>query len=411
VAVFLLYGKANPAGVKIMGLFNKSRHHQREAAMGSAMLGVLLTIASFPILFLNEGRAVNTARALKEGAASVVSVDASKIDPANNSRFVHISGYATTSETLSDPKFGVTANAIRLVRTTEMYQWKQVEQEVTRGPDGKSTKEKEYAYEEVWSAKHLDSSAFHDSENHANPPNFPFESLTTVAKRVTVGQFQLSSQLVSKITNSEPLLVDLSKVPHPLTENLKAENGAGNSAQAFYWSASPGSESPEIGDVRIRFAMSPATDVSVMAQQDAERLSPFKTHSGRELNMLSLGVVSADDMLEQAETANTMFSWALRILGIVFATVGIGLMLQPLSSMTSWIPLVGRLVEMGTSFVAMVFGPALSLLTISAAWIFYRPLVAVPLMVTSVALMWFLFSKSKRENVATSATPPPVPAG
>ena len=55
--------------------------------LGSSFKGVLvglaLFIAGFPILFLNEGRAVDTAKRLKEGAGAVVDVPADKIDAAN----------------------------------------------------------------------------------------------------------------------------------------------------------------------------------------------------------------------------------------------------------------------------------------------------------------------------------------
>lgn len=392
-----------------MGLFRKSKQHQHESAMGAAMLGVLLTIAAFPILFLNEGRAVKTARALKEGAASVISLDANRVDPANEEKFVHVYGNATTEEILTDPKFGVSANAIRLARTTEMYQWKEIVQEVTRRSDGKSTKEKEYTYEKVWAAKQIDSASFSESENHENPPKLPFESLTIGAKKVTVGEFGLSSRLVSKINKSEPLLVNMSDVPQDVGENLKADNGTDKSSQGFYWSTRPESNEPEIGDVRIRFAITPATDVSIMAQQKGKQLEAFKTHSGRELNMLSMGAVSADEMLTEAETAHTVFSWALRTLGTVFVTIGIALILQPLASMTSWIPLLGQLVGMGTTLVAVIAGLAMSLLTIGTAWLFYRPFVAIPLIAVSVGLLWFLFSKSKHAGEKASA-PPPVPA-
>ena len=143
------------------------------------MLGLLLSIAAFPTLFLNEGRAVKTARALKEGAASVVAVDANRIASENEGKFIHVSGQANTNETLVDDQFGVTVNAIRLARNVEMYQWKQSKEEVTRRrDDGESTTEIEYSYEKTWSSDHFDSNSFDDAVNHANPTVIPFASTT-----------------------------------------------------------------------------------------------------------------------------------------------------------------------------------------------------------------------------------------
>ena len=49
----------------------------------SVLVGLGLFVASFPLLFWNEGRAVQTARSLEEGAGTVISVPAASVDPAN----------------------------------------------------------------------------------------------------------------------------------------------------------------------------------------------------------------------------------------------------------------------------------------------------------------------------------------
>src|SRR5216684_5777850 len=82
----------------------------------SVLFGLLLFFVSFIVLFWNEGRAVHTARSLEEGAAVVVSAAADAVNPSNDGKLVHVSGEATTTETLSDADFGVSAPAIRLER-------------------------------------------------------------------------------------------------------------------------------------------------------------------------------------------------------------------------------------------------------------------------------------------------------
>ena len=204
-----------------MGLFRKSAKHRQESAMASFTLGCLLAIVGLPILFLNEGRAVKTARALKEGGSSFVSVDASNVSAENEGRFVHVSGEASTQEMLSDKQFGVSVNAIRLTRTVETYQWKELKEEVTRrGKDGKSATETEYSYEKTWSSKRIDSSQFHDSQAHANPAEAPFASKSLQANEVRIGHFQLPTSLVDQITESEPIVVDVTKVDSSLAENI-----------------------------------------------------------------------------------------------------------------------------------------------------------------------------------------------
>ena len=113
--------------------------------------GLLLFLIAFPLLFWNEGRAVKRAKALETGAGAVVSVQADKVDPANEGKLVHVTAKADTKDVLTDPLFKISSTAIRLERRVEMYQWKQNESSKTekqlRGGTKKSTVS---TYEKVW---------------------------------------------------------------------------------------------------------------------------------------------------------------------------------------------------------------------------------------------------------------------
>ena len=88
--------------------------------------GILLFIIGTVLLFWNEGRAVRTAQSLAEGSKSVISVSSDKVDSGNEQKLVHLTGLATTKETLKDSIFNVSEkNAIKLIRHVEMYQWKE----------------------------------------------------------------------------------------------------------------------------------------------------------------------------------------------------------------------------------------------------------------------------------------------
>jgi hypothetical protein len=104
------------------------------------LVGLALFVAAFPVLFMNEGCAVKTARDLGNLAKEVVSVDALKIDPANNGKPVHMSGDAKTDEVLTDSAFNYSANAIHLGRSVEMFQWIEDRKEKTEKQVGGSEK-------------------------------------------------------------------------------------------------------------------------------------------------------------------------------------------------------------------------------------------------------------------------------
>ncbi|MHB2020545.1 MAG: TMEM43 family protein, partial [Candidatus Xenobia bacterium] len=66
------------------------------------LFGLLLVVIAFPLLWWNEGRAVNMERSLKEGASHVHTVSGDKPDPANNGKLVHLTGNASSDQTLKD---------------------------------------------------------------------------------------------------------------------------------------------------------------------------------------------------------------------------------------------------------------------------------------------------------------------
>ena len=55
----------------------------------------------------------------------MISVAEDKVDTANDGKLVHLTGLATTEDVLEDNDFGISANAIKLKRAVQMYQWKE----------------------------------------------------------------------------------------------------------------------------------------------------------------------------------------------------------------------------------------------------------------------------------------------
>ena len=91
------------------------------------LVGGIMFLVAFPLLFKNEGCAVQSYQALKEGRGAVVEGKADSVDPALDNKLVHMTGEAKTDDILEDTEFKVKANAIALRRTAQMYQWKENE--------------------------------------------------------------------------------------------------------------------------------------------------------------------------------------------------------------------------------------------------------------------------------------------
>ncbi|QDT12025.1 TMEM43 family protein [Planctomycetes bacterium K23_9] len=364
-------------------------------AFKGIIVGVLLTVVSVPLLFWNEGRAVKTAKGLKEGAGAVVSVESDSILPENDGKFVYFTGTANTDETLADKEFGVQFNGIRLKRNAEMFQWVEKKSSKTKKKLGGGTRtETTYDYEKDWESSLVDSSDFHQKGGHTNPESMRFPSMTQEAGTVHVGGYLLSSSLTSQISGDDRLDVELENIDEDIRENIRVKEENGTTV-AYFRPGGQYDDMPRIGDIRVSFTAVPNSMVSVMSQQKGETLQPYVTQYDTRLNMLSMGNVAPEQMIATAEAKNAQMTWILRALGSGMMFFGFMMMMKPLSVLADVVPLFGSIVGAGTGFVAFLLAAAGSLITISIAWIFYRPLLGVGLLALAGVALFFLFKRTR----------------
>ena len=411
--------------------------------LGSSFRGVLiglaLFVAGFPILFWNEGRAVDTAKRLKEGAGAVVDVPADKIDAANEGKLVHVSGKADTQDVLSDDVFGVSATALRLKRTVEVYQTVE-HSETKRIKEGDKTREvTTYSYSNEWCSKPVDSSQYHDAAKRAaNPPAaMPYGDVDKLAANVSLGAFKLSDAHVKRIGGKVPFQFPADfKVPQtvpngqfqngtfyvPYTASATAvtpaaqQTSSGSPLLAAAQTASAAAAnavvsavvgrsvavSPTPGDVRVMFSVVLPHDVTVVEQQTNGTLAPWAASDGETLSFVRDGIVPAAKIFADAQSANSKITWLLRLAGLLVMYFGLKMVLGPIDTLVDVIPILNGIVAMGTSLAAGLVSGACALLTIGIAWIYYRPLVGIPLVVGGVALLVMVFLKKKKAAAATA---------
>ena len=163
------------------------------------LFGLVLIVGSCVFLFWNEGRAVQTQRSLTEGASLVVSVDPARVDPANDGKLVHLSGDLKPGAPLTDPDFTVSATALRLVRTVEMYQWKEETKTETRKNVGGSEETvTTYEYVRTWSDSRIDSSRFKRPEGHVNP-QMRYRGASYSSRDATLGAFRPGTNVIDRL--------------------------------------------------------------------------------------------------------------------------------------------------------------------------------------------------------------------
>jgi hypothetical protein len=366
-------------------------------AIKGILVGFLMFVIGFPMLFLNEGRAVQTQKSLDEGAGAVVGARIAPRDAALEGHLVHLSGPVQVDATLRDPRFGIEQRAIRLERVVEMYQWRErSETREEKKVGGAVERTTTYTYSKEWSDSLNDSSRFHDPSGHPNPVSMPFEGASFQAQSGTLGDYRLDEGVLGKVGGWSPLAVQ----PGDLAEDLRAEFTA--QGEWLYRGASPAA--PEVGDVRVRFRYVPEQTISVIARQTGDRLDAYPTRAGDPLLLVSSGEVSADHMFAEAHAANTALTWVLRFIGFLLMWLGLGLIFKPLSVLMDVIPLFGTIVGKGIGFVTFIIAAVLALATIAIAWLFYRPLLGVALLVAAGGLVYWLVVKRRKP------VQPPLPA-
>lgn len=365
------------------------------------VVGPILALAAFPVLWSNEGCAVQTAKSLDEGAGAVVSVSADSVDAGNEGKLVHFSGTATTDETLRDDIFPVNSAAIRFERTVEMYQWKEHESKETQKKVGGSTETKTtYTYSKDWASSAVRSQDFYEQEGHHNPAAMPYEGRAIAASHVKVGAFDLPDTLVKQMTNWEPLQLEQS-VPAQLDAGLRQRVDLMSGGLFIRGVGSKGSvASPEVGDARVKFQIVKAGPVSVISQQMGSTLSAYQTKAGDKLDMLETGAVAAEVMFKNAHAANTMRTWIVRGVGFFMLFLGFSMLFKPLQVMGDVIPFIGSIIGAGGAMVALMLAGGLSFLTIALAWVFYRPLLAVPLLLLGVGGIVALVMRNRKAKLA-----------
>ena len=165
---------------------------------------------------------------------------------------------------------------------------------------------------------------------------------------------------------------------------------AGN---VLYFGRVPGS--PEVGDVRVTFEKVVPAKVTVMAVVDGDTFKPFKAKNGKRFQTLVMGKKSGDEIIDAEKEANNMILWFLRILGVVMVIGGLKGIFGFIETILKVVPFIAGIFGWGVGLVCTVLGIVWSLIVIAIAWLFYRPLLGISLLVLAGFLIWVFAFKGK----------------
>lgn len=429
------------------------------------LTGIVMIIAGTAILWWNEGRAVKQSTANENALEQTIEVaDISTVNPEYNGKMIHASGEAATSDVLTDDLFEVSENAFAIIRDVEYYQNIEKSSEQTKDNlGGSQTKVTTYTYTKDWSGSPVNSSKFKEA-GHDNFVVVNIESKKTYAQNATFGAYQLPQSFIRSIGGEEDLPVTLSDAKlkelelavkkslkqagiqvdgaaaQPVAVQTVGDSAAVDSTAAANSVAAASTDSaiaatvaeaaqqvaennyvtvsgntiylgqnpnnPSVGDVRITFRVvrQPQT-VTVWADVKGNTFAVHADENGKTVGGLTPGVESLQQSFEGEESSNSILTWILRIVGIFLVCGGFKGLFGFLVTILKVVPFLANIANVGVNIVCGVLGFVWSFIIIAIAWIFYRPLLAIILLVACAALIYFLVVRSKGKKAGEPAAP------
>ena len=416
------------------------------------------------------------------GSAYVEMENPGKKDASLDGELICGTAMATTEDSLVDAQFGVGAKAIAIRHKVEYYQWVEHAQEKREDKlGGKEVTTTTYTYTKEWMSSPIESAQFKDpAYQNKNMVLATFEDYEQYAENVSWGAYKLNESLIHSISSkegielamAEDLLSQLDKstqtayerfygvqkstqqptqqpVQQPVVpdsvrallsdsaktvlDSLQAINDSINkqmenannkkdleyvhqASNVLYLGRVPGS--PEVGDVRVTFEQIVPAKVTVMAVVDGDTFKPFKAKNGKRFQTLVMGKKTGDEIIEDAQAANNTWLWILRIVGIMMVIGGLKGIFGFLTTILKVVPFIAGIFGWGIGVVCTVIGIAWSLIIIALAWLFYRPLLGISLLVLAGFLIWVFAFKgkdklkelaAKSKNKGAEAQPVPAP--
>ena len=361
--------------------------------VGSIIFGFLFIPGSIVMIWWNEGRAVDTAKALEEGAGIVLSISSEEVKPESEGKLVHVSGLLSIPQSLRDDEFNIEMDALKLRRNVEMYQW--VEKKIN---NSNSDDPSNFAYTKEWSSELINSNEFHQSRDYQNPIEFPIFPYTHTASSAKLGVFKVPQSFIGKLKKFSP--VEINELDTSNFSGVKRilEEGV----QKLYIGDGSMSD-PALGDIKVSFEIIHANrDYSIVAKQTNTSFEEFIASNGTTIEMIEPGIHSAENMFVSAQESNVVMTWGLRFFGFMMMTFGLLMVLRPVTATASIIPFLGGLLNLGVFIASGIVSFALSLVVISTAWLFYRPLLGIGLLIVGIGVWYFLNKYSQKEEQAPS---------
>ena len=405
-------------------------HHSYGSRVGNSfkaiLWGIILVWVSIRLLAWNEKNYVEQKAALKEWAEIVQEATIDQINSELEWKEIHVSGETSSNaEALKDTTFWITTDNLKLKRTVEMYQWYEEEHEECHdnywwSEDCTTT----YTYDTKWSDDHISSNSFYQTSNHENPSTWEYESDERVKEPITLGAYTLTPVFINQLTDYKA--INLSEQDITIPEKYKSttnqnttsngtvednnnnylygeSNNTENSNERFHinenqiyiW-ADP--SKPAVWDLKITFSSVKPYTVSIVWKQMGNELTSYKVSNWRNINLLSQGNVSAEDMFLQAQKENKMMTRIIRLIWLLLMYCWFASMFKFIETLAKVLPFLANIIWVWTGIIALGLTLIVWFVTIGIAWLVVRPIVWICCLVVAAWGIFLLKKARKTKN-------------
>ncbi len=347
--------------------------------------GIVLFVASFGLLYWNEGRVD-----VSEVAKNSVEIKADQVDAGVSGKFVSLSGKVVSEETLTDGLYLVAGDYLAVERNVEMYAW--VEKEESKSDTntgGSETTTTTYTYVKDWTSSPEASSNFKYPQDHTNPVK-TLENQEAVVTAAKLGAYNLDMSKLELPSMEKVTLNDQNvTLGTPTTDGKTPKLDGG---YVFIGKGSLGT--PEIGDLRVSYyVLKNNMEGTVFGKIDGDKVVTYVDEK-TDTSLYRLFDGTRDEALATMHGEYKMMLWIFRLVGFLMMWFGLAALFGPISTFLDVLPVFGALSRGIVGVITFVAALVLSAVTIIVSMIIHN-IVALIIAIVVVVILGVYIMKRK----------------
>lgn len=354
-------------------------------SVGKVVAGIVMFVASFGLLFWNEGRTDISGVAAKADHVSSTEIADTSLEGA----LVSTTGEVTADELVGD-LYLEDGEYLLVERHVEMYAWVEEEEERTEtNLGGSETTTTTYTYTKEWTSNPRSTSEFADPEGHTNP------GMTIKANEVQVGRFMVGAYGVDAGTVELP-----AADPLVLTEeNTVLAAGAELASDEFVFLGTGTLAEPILGDIRVSYHVVPTGFTgTVFGKLSGDDVTMYVNEDGDKLFRLFEG--SRDEAISTLHQEFVVTTWILRVVGFCLMWFGLMALVGPIAVLLDVLPFLGSTTRFIVGVVTFPVAFILSVITIVISMIIHNIVALVIVLALVIAGSIFGLKKLRKPAMA-----------